>query len=79
MGVNALQILGVLPHPSLLPFLSHLPSPSSPLLVSLSLPSPPSPLIQLEGLGECCKLPQRVRAKPATIPLNTFLVHLEVK
>jgi len=37
-----------------LPF-SHVPSPSTPLA---------SPLIQLEGLRERCKLPQRVPAEP---------------
>jgi len=45
----------------------YFPSPSPPLRLS-SLPSPSLrsrlPLIQLGGLGERCKLPQRVRAEP---------------
>ena len=58
---------------SLLPLLPSLPSPrfipsfSFPYLLSPYRPlssEVPRPLIQLEGLGERCQLPQRVRAEP---------------
>jgi len=61
MGVNALHTIGVLPFPSPLQFLFHLPFPSFPLPFLTR-----SPLIQLEGLGERCKLPSGSGHNPAT-------------
>jgi len=52
------QYLFTLSTPSLFP---SQPSPALHFRRSL----PPLPLIQLMGLGERCKLPQRVRADPA--------------
>jgi len=74
IGVNALQTLGGPPRSFSTPSSLPLPAPSpSPFLTPFPLLLP---LTQLRGLGERCKLPQRVGRSPAT---KRILVHLEAK